>query len=78
MYLENVILSEVSEIENGKYYMILLMCEYNTNDTKELIYKTETKSKVLKLNLGLPKWHWLGGGINWEGGININTLLYVK
>ena len=62
MYLENVILSEVSETENGKYYMILLMCESNTNDTKELIYKTETKSRVLKLNLGLQS------GTGWGEG----------
>ena len=47
------------------------------NDTKNLIYKTERDSQVLKSNLGSPKGKcW--GGINWKFGINIYTLLYIK
>ena len=30
------------------------------NDTKELIHKTETDSKISRTNLGLPKWKRLG------------------
>ena len=45
-------------------------------DTNELIYKTETNSQTEKTNLWLPKGK--GGGINWEIGIDIYTLLYIK
>ena len=44
------------------------------NDTKELIYKTETNSHISKSNLQLSKGKPQQEGINWEGGININTL----
>ena len=38
--------------------------ESNKNDTKELIHKTETDSKILKPNLWLPKGkHWRKGSI---------------
>ena len=45
-------------------------------DTNELIYKTEVESQMLKTNLWLPEGK--GGGINWEIGIDIYTLLYIK
>ena len=48
------------------------------NDTNELIYKIETDAQISKSNLGLPKGKCWGGGINWENGINIYTLLYTK
>ena len=40
--------------------------EFNKNDSKELIYKTETNSQISKSNLwspkGKPQWeHKLGG-----------------
>ena len=38
------------------------MWNLTKNDTKELIYKTEKESKILKQNLGLPK------GKRWEEG----------
>ena len=41
------------------------MCNLK-NDTKELMYKTETNSKISKLNLGSPKEKPWKGGINWE------------
>ena len=43
--LETVILSEVSQIEKGKYHMISLICGIylkKRKETNELIYKTET------------------------------------
>ena len=46
------------------------------SDTDELTYKTETGSQTEnKLMVIKGK---RGGGINWEFGININTLIYVK
>ena len=36
--------------------------ESNKNDTKELIYKTETNSQISKSNLGLPKGKPCRGG----------------
>ena len=47
----------------------------NKKGINELIYKTETESQVWKTNLWLPR---LGGRINWEIGIDIYTLLYIK
>ena len=47
------------------------------NNTKELIYKTETDSQTQKTNLWLPKGKG-GGGINWEYEINRYTPLYIK
>ena len=43
------------------------------NDTKELIYKTETQ--ISKPKLWLPSVKLLRGGKNWEGGNNVHTLL---
>ena len=46
-------------------------------DTNELIYKTEVESQMSKTNLWLPG-DWEREGINWEIGIDIYTLLYIK
>ena len=42
MGLEIIKLSEINPIEKDKYYMILLICGIQKNDTNKLIYKTET------------------------------------
>ena len=43
----------------------------------EPIYKTETGSRCRnKLMVSGGEWEW--GGINWETGIDIYTLLYIK
>ena len=52
--------------------------ESNEHDPKELIHKTDTDSRVLKPNLGLSKGNCGGGGLNWEVGINIYMLPYIK
>ena len=49
-----------------------LYVESKKNGTKELIYKTDTENKLMVTN-GV-RW----GGINWETGIDIYTLLYIK
>ena len=52
MYLESIILSEVSQRQMS--YDITYVESYK-NDTNELIYKTETDSHISKSNLWLPK-----------------------
>ena len=43
----------------------------------EFVYKTEVDSQIQKTYLWLPGYkEW--GGINWEIGIDIYTLLYIK
>lgn len=62
MDLEIIILSEVSHTEKDKYHEITNMRNLIKNDTKELIHKTETDSKILKPYLWLPKGkHWQVG-----------------
>ena len=53
-----------SQTEEDKYPMILLTCGIQSNDAKQLIYKRETNSQILKSNLGLPKGKARWGGVN--------------
>ena len=46
MDLEIFILSEVSQKEKDKYYMVLFIRGISKNDTNELIYKTEIDSQT--------------------------------
>ena len=55
MYLEVVILSEVSQTEEDKYHTVLLVYKQDLkNHTNEPIYKTEIESQMWKRNLWLP------------------------
>ena len=54
--------------------MILLIYEIFKNYTNELIYKTEVESQKQKNNILTGSKQ---GGINWEIGVDIYTLLYV-
>ena len=51
MDLEIIILSEVSQIEKGKYHMISLISGIIFNDANELIYKAEIDSQTLITNM---------------------------
>ena len=77
MALEIVILRKVSQTEKDEYHMISLIHGILKNGTNELIYKTEIESQIQKTNLWLPGGEG-GGEINWEIGIDIYTLLYMK
>ena len=46
MDLEIIILSEVNQTENDKYYLTSLVYGNLKNDTNELIYKTEIDSQT--------------------------------
>ena len=53
--------------------------ESNKKYSKEHIYKTEKKHKDFKINLRVTKGEMVvGGGINWEDGINIYILSVCK
>ena len=75
MNLEIVILSEVSQTQKDKYHMISLICGILKNGTNEPIHKTES-CRCRKQTYGYQGGK--GGGINWEIGIDIYTLLYIK
>ena len=50
--------------------------ESKKTGTNEPIYKTEIESQMYKTNLWLARGK-VGGGINWEIGTDIYTLLYI-
>ena len=60
-----------------KYCTILLTCGIG-NGTDELICKAEIESQMQKTNLWLPRGEGGGGGMNWEIGTDIYTLLGIK
>ena len=77
MDLEIVIQSEVSQKERDKYRIISLICGIQKNGTYKLICKAETESQTLENNLMVTKGR-RRDGMNWEIGIDIYTLLYIK
>ena len=65
MDLEIFTQSEVSQIEKGKDYKILFICEIqkkNNKQTNELLYKTEIDPQIQKTNLWLLKQEGRGEG----------------
>ena len=65
-----VVLSEVSQTERDKYHMISLICgTYLQNRNR--VPGVENKLMVSGAE-------WERGGINWETGIDMYTLLHVK
>ena len=48
------------------------------NDTNELINKTETDSQDLENELTVTRREGFWGEIDWEFGIDMYTLLYLK
>ena len=73
---ENIILSEASQTEKDKYYMIPPYKWSLKNNTKECIYKTETGSQ--KKQLMVTKGERDGGGIIWQDRNNRYKLLYTR
>ena len=68
MDLETVMLSEVSQEEKDKYMLSLTCGIPSKYDTKELVCRTETDSKISRSNLGLPKGKLRWGGTNGRMG----------
>ena len=69
MDLETVIQSKVSQKEKNKYRILMHICGIQKNSTDDLICKAEIE--VQKQRTKEEK----GGGMNWEIGIDIYTLL---
>ena len=70
MDLETVILSEISQTEKKIWYLWNL----KENDVNELLYKTETDSQTHREQIH----GYQGGGIDWEFGMDMYTLIYLK
>ena len=72
MHPEIIMLSEMSETN----IMILIICRiYKINDKNELIQNRNRPTVIEKLMVTKRKRR---RGINWEFGINIYMLLYIK
>ena len=54
------------------------MWNLKESDINELIYKIEIDPQILKTILWLTRGNVESGGINYEFGINLYTLLYVN
>ena len=64
MDLENIMLSEISQSEKDKYYMIPLLRE-SKNNTNESIYKREADSQTQK-----QYFHYQSGG-GWRDKLGV-------
>ena len=69
MNLEIIILSEVNQTEKDKYH-ISFTCGPKKMDINELLWRRETDSQSLKINLWLPK-GIVGGGKGWNTGLRL-------
>ena len=76
MDLETVIQSEVSQKEKNKYRILTHICGTQKNDTDELVCRAEIETDVENKRMD-PKVGG-GGGMNWEIGIDIHTLICIK
>ena len=76
MALEIVILSEINQTEKDKYHDIAYM--YNLKTLyKQTSLQNGNKSHRYRKFQGYQGWG-RGRGINWEIGIDIYTVLYIK
>ena len=62
-----------TEYIKDKYHTISLICGILKNGTNEHIYKTEIESQLQKTT-----YDYQVGKMNWETGIDIYTLLYIR
>ena len=59
-------------------YNIVYMHNLKKSDTNELIQKMKLDSQTQKMNLQLTVGRRMGQGIDWEFGIDMYRLLYIK
>ena len=69
--------SEVSQKEKNKYCMLMHICGIQKNGTDEPVCKAEIETQTQRTNVWTPRGE-RGGGINWEIGIEIYTLIRIK
>ena len=77
MDLEIITLSEASQKEKGKYHMISLICGIY-NMTQMNLSTKQKQSHRLREQIYGYQGEGLRGGIDWEFGIDMYTLLYLK
>ena len=82
MDLEIVIQSEVSQKENNKYHILTHICGIQKNGTDEPISKAEIETQMQRTNIWTARGEVAGvgggGGMNWEIGIDMYTLICIK
>ena len=74
--LEIVILSELSQKEKNKYHILTHICGIQQNGTKNLFAKLKQRHRRREQMYGHQGGWW--GGMDWEIGIDICTLLRMK
>ena len=82
MDLETVIQSDISQKEKNKYRRLTLICGIQKTGKDELVCKAEIETQMQRTNVWTPRGEsgvgGGGGGMNWEIGIDIYTLICVK
>ena len=82
MDLETIIQSEVSQKEKNKCHILTHVCGVQKNGTDELVCKAEVETQMQRTNVWTPKGEsggeGDGGGMNWEIGIDLYTLICIK
>jgi len=69
MELETLILSEASQKEKDKYYIIPFILWHLKSGTNEPIYRTGTDSQTQRRDLCLPRGR--GEGVGWTGSLEL-------
>ena len=81
MNIETVIQSEVSQKEKNKYRILTHICGTQKNGTDELVRRAEIETQMQRTNVWTPRVEVAGGGgggMNWEIGIDMYTLIRIK
>ena len=82
MDLETVIHSEVGQKEKNKYQILTHICGIQKNGTDETVSKAEIETQMQRTNIWTPRGEsgkgGGGGGMNWEIGIDMYTLICIK
>ena len=83
IHLETVIQSEVSQKEKNKYHLLMYIWGIQKNGTDEPACKAEIETQMQRTNVWTPRGEssggWGGGGgMNWEIGIDMYTLICIK
>ena len=83
MDLETVIQSEVSQKEKNKYRILMHICGTWKNGTDEPVCRAEIETQMQRTNVWTPSGEngggvGGGGGMNWEIGIDMYTLICIK
>ena len=81
--LETVIQSEISQKEKNKYRVLVHICGIQKNGTNEQVCKAELETQMQRTKVWTPRGETEvgvggGGGMNWEIGIDMYTLICIK